>query len=1095
MLYKINGYPHELWHTLLEKAKLCRAQGQKVIVLVPEQYTLDTERRLLKDMDLPGFFDMEVLSPTRLCSRVFSLSGSNARTHIDRSGRQMALARVLSERKDRLEYYRSCAENRGFIEKMGVLISQLKQGFLSSEQIRAHAETCEGATKHKYKDIAVIYEGYEQLTEGRFMDSADEMLEMMERIADSRLLDRAAVFVYGFDMMTEQLSHLTGMMAGCADQVYVLMVCMQGNELFGPVRKSMEKLQGESMDVLKCESDAAGDLRHLQKTFYSDYPDKYRGNEENITLSAMPNAYTELHAIAGKILELNHDGIPFEKMAVAMGTDQTALLSAVMKEYNIPVYISDKLPAGSHGVSVYLLSALHCLDGWKPEDVYDLLHSGYAPLTDTECFRFENYCLAYGIRGERFLHPLTRGDAEEITENELIRQKLLAPFEPLFHVFEQKEAPIRDALTAVYDFLTLSGAPDRLEENTRLLEVNGLTEKAIQTAQIWETLMQLLDQMDTIMEGMTCRAASLADHLEAGLQEKKLSSLPPETGCLNCGMIGNMPLNGLDVLFACALNDSMMDPAAPELLTDPERIALEEREKVHLSLSGREQDAMKQLDIWKAFSAPRKKLFLSYPTATQDGRALGKVSSINMILSQFPLEIQGSVKMRQGAQKPRSPQSALSALSVRLRENAPGDMTEEWQEAWAYLNRDENTRDEAEKLKSAFHEATTDDLPREIAKELFMERKVSISRLESFASCPFKHFADHGLKPVERKEWTFESNDLGNFYHDAMERFTRLLPEMQGWPRISKQVCDAAMDEAIRPLTEKLMRESPVGDYARLQNAMEKYKKAVKRVAWVFTRTSQNSAFRPDAQEIKFGKSDEDSLPALPLTLKDGSRIYLEGRIDRVDRYEGDEGLYLRVVDYKSSNKELKAGQIWWGLQLQLLLYMAVLLENEPQAQPAGMFYSHIDDPLLTEKEALKDIENALAAKLRLKGLGLKDVKVWRLMDNGDEPASLPRALNKDGEFSENAPAASLQEITAMIEHAKNKAIDLAEQIMAGHIHADPAAQKTSSPCDYCKHAALCRRDPSGKTRTVDKMSMKELFERLLTADENATAVMAESEN
>lgn len=1094
MLEMIGGMPRPLWKLVLDGIRTHREKGEKILLLVPEQYTLDTERRLIRDLKLPGFFDIDVLSPKRLNSRVFQRSGSPRRTLIDRCGRQMALSRVLSEVKEGLLFYKSAAEGQGFIEKTGVQISQLKQSGVTPEALLEQAEKSEDkAAKDKYRDIATILEAYSQLLEGQFMDGEDETQAMLERLNDSKLCENAAVFVYGFDMITEQLAHILCALSENAEQV-TLYVVMNRESCFEPVRKSLKHLMKQAaerhLETLlhyseQDDTQAEKELLFLESQMLRTRPAAFPSVPENIFLFSVPNGYTEMHLIASKMLQMNRRGIAFGDMVLALGDSGSAdMVRSVMGEYRIPVYVAHKMAAVNHGASRFLLSSLRFLDSLMPWDALDMIKSGFCPLEEEEGWQMENYICTYGIRGSLFLKPFRRGKESEYVPAEQMRQKLLAPLLALKPLFDEKKE-IRDLLTGVYTYLEQCGVYDRLVFLQDQLSKEH-PDLAVQCGQVWEVLMQLLSQMDSLLTGLTCTPLNMAVWLEAGLRSRELSSLPPAADCVACGDIGNLPLSDKKVVFASGLCDTLLSPASPALLEDSETIWLEQQLDVHLTLSGPEQDQMRWLDLWKTFSAPSETLFLTYPLARQDGTALRPVSCLTRLRALFPLlRDQGGATLAQGAVFPLAPLPVLASAPIRMRS---GKLPEDWQQSWNWLCQSPEYGPSAARIRNLILPEKTEALPASLTRELFMGGSLSISRLETFASCPFRHFVRFGLQPKEEKEWTLEKRDTGDFYHDALEGFTAMLPQIKGWPHIKKAECDAAMEKAIDPLLTRLYTETAMGDSSQLQYSGEKYKKTLKRIAWAFTKGARNSSFRPRDQEISFGTGEEGSLPALPLRLPDGSLCYLRGRIDRVDRYEGDEGLFLRVIDYKSSGKEMDPTRIWYGAQLQLLLYLGAVLESEPSAQPAGCFYFRMDDPLVEQPKDIQALEDLLAEQFRLKGVALKDAAILRLMDSGSAPRTLPDCINKDGSFKKTAQLATLEEMRALIAKARENAGALAARMLKGEIAPDPFTVKNSpSPCSMCDYASICRREPGKEPRAVESIRFDQLIAKVLAADEPQT--------
>lgn len=1085
MLQILGGNQEALRRELLRIA----APVGRMIVIVPEQYTLQTERELIDGLDLPGFFDLEVLSPSRLTERVFALAGSGGQVRIDARGKQLTLARCLLKCKNDLKYYESAIERQGFIERIGSLISAFKQAQVTPEALCAYAEALpEGATKDKFCDLSLLYAEYENRLSGQFVDGEDVLEDMLRRLPESGIAQGARAAVYGFDVLTGQMNRLILSLARQSEDVRVLIVMGQ-EASFAPVRDSVTRLEKEAGEAgVPCRrellpfdySGQAAPLSHLSREYLCNPPKPWTGVPAGLRLYAAPNPYFEAHFAAQEMLLLHEQDVDFGDMAVAMGDPGfSGMLASVLRAYRIPAYVARKLPIVTHGAVRFLLSSLRAVaEGYSAPEMISVIKSGYAPITEEDAWNLENYILSYGIRGKLWLSPFSRGSAQECAQVEDARQALMEPLQTLREAFKDAENA-GQVLTALYDYLTAAGLYERLTAKVDALLSHDMAAEAMQSQQVWEALTQLLSQAHALLSDSRVSPRQLSSWLEAGLEACELSSLPPAAGTVVCGQVGNLPLARPKALFLMNLTDGLLSTPSPGLLTPQEQEETEKTLHAYLSLDADGQDALSLLDVWKALSSPREYLFLSRSQATQDGGALRPFAGLSHIRSLFPgLVEEGGVTQRAAAQFPLAPGPALNALGMKMRE---GPLEGEWKQAWRYLSQAEETKTEAQALLSSFEPETgAPPLPPEVTHELFMERVMSVSRLESFAVCPYKHFVEQGLSPKPRKEWTLTPIDAGNFYHSALEGFTRLLPTIPHWPKIDKKTCDAAVDQAAEPLFQQLL-SGVMGDSARMRAQGEKYRRVLKRVAWTFTRGAKQSAFSPQDAEIKFGYPG--GIPPIELALKDGSKVYVRGIIDRIDRYEGDTGVYLRVVDYKSGAEKLDPARIFWGAQLQLLLYLRAALNQEEEAQPAGAFYMRVADPLLPDQEDTAQVEDALARALCLRGVALKDAAILRAMDDGTPPLTLPKVLTADGSFDQRAMLAGLEDLTGLIHYAGEMAAQWAEKMRAGEIDAAPLCdKKLKGPCEYCDYAQICRRDVSRapeNARLMQEMRFDALLEEI----------------
>lgn len=1075
--------------SLQEQLIHCAGVGGQTLVLVPEQYTLQIERDLMDGLGAVGFFDLEVLSPSRLTERVFARAGADQRVRIDARGKQLALARALLSIKKELRYYESAVEKQGFIQQASALIAVLKQAGISPAQFKVHADTLpEGAGRDKLQDLSLLFSVYADQLSGQFVDGEDVQSTMLERLPESGIAQNAHVIVYGFDVFTGQMNRLLLTLCEQALDVTAL-IAVEQQEAFSPVLESIERLRSAAEEAsISCSfsllppshGSRAPELVHLSAQYLRSPGLSWDGPCSRIRLYAAPSPYFEAHFAAQEMLLLHEKGVAFGEMAVVLGDSSfSGLLSTVLTDYQIPAYVTRKLPAASHGASRFLLSSLSAIaNGYSAQDMIALIKSGYAPVDETEGWQLENYVLSYGIRGRHWLAPFTRGPEDQRIAIEDARSRLIEPLETLRNGLRQAE-DAAESLRLIYAYLDqVQVYPLLLETQERLL-AEGMAAEAVQTNQVWDALMQLLSQAYALLGNAKVSARQLASWLEAGLEACELSSLPPSGDAVMCGALGSLPLARPRALFLMNLTDGILSAAAPGLLTEDEQEQTQQALHAHLALNEEGKDCLARLDVWKALSAPTDYLFLSRAQATQDGSALRPFAALSHIRRIFhSLVEEGGVSQKEAARLPLSPAPALDALGHRMR---AGALQGEWLEAWKYLCQAPETKDRAAALRAAFvTPSAPQPLPRQVTHALFMERVMSVSRLESFAVCPYRHFVEQGLAPHPRKEWTLTPIDAGNFYHSALEGFTRLLPSLPAWPKIDKKTCDAAIDQAAQPLFDQLLA-GVMGDSARMRALGEKYRRVLRRVAWTFTKGARQSAFSPAFAEVRFGYPG--GIPPIPLRLSSGETVYVRGIIDRIDRYAGDEGVYLRVVDYKSGAEKLDPAKIFWGAQLQLLLYLQAALATEENAQPAGAFYMRVADPLLPDAEETAEVEGALARALSLKGLALKDAAILQKMDSGTPPLTLPKTLTAGGEFDKRAMLATLSDLRALIGHAQSMAGQLASRMRSGEIAAAPLCKKDGKgPCETCEYAAICRSDVSSNrdnAQFMQEMGLDQLIEKV----------------
>ncbi len=1095
MLRIVMGRAGRLWPPVTAAAARALAEKRPFFLIVPEQYTLKAERDLMAALHAPGLFYAAVLSPSRLQKLVFERAGRPLRAMLDAQGRRVAVARALSLKQSELTYYVRAAERPGFISSLADLMSSFRQEGLTHESVQEAArQTEDGVLRGKLHDVALVMDDYEKLLGDTLTDAETAHGEMLKRLPRAHVLDGACVAFYGFDLLTPPLRQLMAACAPLADDTLVTLVGdkqqAEDGYAFQPVLKSAQRLMKQMEDAGQACAfsflpdaplDAPEPIRHLEKHFLGFERPPLEGPARGVRLLAASTPHAETEFVCQQVLHHIEQGVDPEDIFVLAGdiAPYGTLLQSRLRAYNVPCYVSGKTEVAAHAVVRLLLSALRCLsDNWQMDDVADMLASGFTGLDEMECWLLRRYMEAYDIKGKMWLRPFTRGSGDEKAQAEALRQKLTPPVASL-HAKLKNAGSAAEAIEAVLSYLDdrkVYDAAARLEEE---LLSKGMPEAAAWTRQVWGRLMETFEQMNLVLGRARIPLARFAMWLEAALEDIEVSALPPAAGCVQVGEIGRVPMGAPQVVFLVGLNDGFLTQQEDALLSDDEMRQLEEGVERHIRLNGPEKEKMRLLDLWKAMAAPREALYISYPLADDAGapqRPLSRLTAVRQLLPGL-VEEGGAFFTGQTA-GPMAPGPALERAADLLK---TGGMEGEWLAAWAWLNARDEWKDKARQVADAARgEEPARPLSPMDAARLFHLDTTSVTRLETFASCPYRHFVMHGLKPEEKKEWRVRRNDAGVFYHSALELFAERAAQDAAWPDVSRARCDEMVMEAVAPLKEE-WADLPFGDTERARAVSSSYIETCKRAAWNLTEGFRFSAFRPKALEMAFGEGDGE-LPIL-LPLADGTVVKMRGKIDRVDTCETAGESYLRIVDYKSGNTSFSASDVYAGLQLQLLIYLRAALAAQRGARPAGLFYQKVDNPMLAEEEdiTLEEAEDRISRALKMSGLALSDFEVFKMMDFREPPLSVEGLFNQDGQPGKNKPVATEEEMDALMGFAFKKAASLAEDMKRGTVEALPVKDSSGFvPCAYCEYQGICRRDPllSQKTRRKENMNVQQLIER-----------------
>ncbi len=1045
-----------------------RRAGRRVLVLVPAQYTLQAERELLEGLRVPGLMDVDVLSPRRLAARVRERAGFPPRQALDDCGRAMVISQVLQREQKRLTYYGSSVAQPGLPDQMGQLIADLEQTGLDPEWLERTAESAARTlTREKERDIAHIWRAYREKLSGRFMDAEEAERALLDRIADSGVAAGADVYVCGFDLIPSPFAALIGRMAGLAHSVTVaLTLCGKydgDSRAFRAQIRTAENLQmildraGVRSSVILPETQIreaprAAELRHLERNLFAETPSPWPDACPAIRLHTAANPFDEALFAAAQLRRWHEEGIPWPRMGLTLADPGLAgIAAATLSAAGIPHYLARMDSAARHGLCRLLIAATRAVaTGYEQRAMLDLLDSGFTPLTDEEAIRLRRYAVENGIRWKKWTAPFTRGD--QAAEMEELRGRLMPPLTELRLALE-RAGDGSGAAEALWAFLEANDSYSKLLLREEELLRRGLQVEAAQNRQVWQKLLSLLEQMHALLAGEKAGLREVARLVESGLASAQLGALPPTGDEVIVGEAGHLMTGELDAMAVMGLHDGVTAADSDGLLSDMEREELSKAAYLPVGRTAETRGDLRRAAFYRTLTAPARALTLTRAGMDAAGKTLQSATLVEDLRQVFPQLRETGGVAAETETLPLSPQLAMERLPQLAR---GGALDETWQEAWDRLRADETWRPRAaELLRGMDAPVEAKPLPEKTAGAIFQQEEVSISRLETFAQCAFRHFVRYGLTPVIPRDFDFMADEKGTFFHAVLCRYAMLSAEHPAWPGLPDAEIDRLVEAAAAPEREKWLA-GPLTEDETGRAQGEEYMRVVRRAAWMFTRHARESGFISASAEVRFG--EPGGLPPVILHLKNGRTVALKGCIDRIDRWQGDEGVYLRVVDLKSGDVKLDRQKMFWGLQLQLMIYLAAAEQGE-RALPAGAYYFRVQDPLVeTDEDIRAEAERLLAKEMRLSGVTLEDVSVIEAM-NGERGEILGAVLNADGTPRKGGMTADLRGMHALMAWSRRLAAEMAQRIQEGRIDISPAKLGDWTACQWCEYKGVCARD------------------------------------
>ncbi len=1054
MLTYYTGRARAVREALFGALKASMAEGDHPVTLVvPAQYTLEAELDAVDALNLAGSFRLQVLSPQRLYQRVFEACGRPARVRIDVEGRVMLLQRAAESLGGALSWYRGACRRPGFAERAVEQIESFKQAGLSPEGVEALAAGEHGALREKLSDIAELYRAYEQSLAGRFLDGADEAREAAERIGGAPFA-RGDVFFYGFDLISQSMARVIVALSGAARGTHLFLTLENDGDardfsVFRPVQQAYERLQRQVLDSgvpwrrvrLRDAAEAARPVRHMARELYAWPFARYPGAPEGLTLTLLNTPQDEAEYAAAMIRSLVMErGWRYRDVMVACQTLDDAEIFALVRAfalYDVPLFLSQSRASDRHPLARCLISALKLASQrFSAEDAADYARSGFAPITDDEADRLMNYARAAGLKGRAWFRPLTRGEMDEVAALEPVRQRLMAPVEALLR--RARSAPAERVLEAAFLFLEEIGAREKLEAQQRALEKMDRREWAMEGAQVWNRIIQALDQAHELLAGEKLTVRELYELLRRALGAAQIKALPQSGDAVMGGGLNHMKGRPVKALFILGATESAAG-ASGALISEREMSALTGR-GLFLGPTGEDRARMLKLNVKSALELAGEEVFLTCPRGDMSGEALKPGALVRLTLKLFPelREGGGVTGIVEKRRRLSAPAAALSRASAILRDD-PADP--DARAALRVLSEmPEYRREVAVLARAARHRVGSAPLPERLVNR---PGAVSATRLERFIACPFKDFVASVLKPEEEKEFDLTPRDVGNFYHAALEIFAR--ENAAALPGMSAEEAVAAMDRATGPLMEGLARRA-IGDSAVMRREGARIQSVARKAAGTLVGHLAGSAFSPVALEVEFGREDGRIL------LRD---VPLKGRIDRVDAWQDGAVRYLRVIDYKTRGRAVDLAEIYWGLQLQLILYLAAAVARG--GVPAGVFYFAVEQPLPVTPSRDPEQVRLMAEKAeKLDGLVLDDPRVIEAM------TPRPQAVLgvNPGKGRRSGSLVSGEDLALLMDRAAALADGALAGIRAGETAIRPASWQGGSACAFCDYKSVCQIAP-----------------------------------
>lgn len=1119
-----------------------------LIAIVPEQFTMQTQKEIVTLHPNHGTMNIDIVSFNRLAYRIFEELGVEHLEVLDDMGKSMVLRRVTSEQKKNLGLYAGHLSKNGFINQLKSMLSELYQYGIRPENLKeAQKEARTPLLQEKLKDLSVIYEAFQEAIAERFI-TAEEILDVLCRVLpQSELIKKSVITLDGYTGFTPVQYRILQLMMVHAKKVIVTVSMDPGEkpykrgniqELFymgkemvvrlnqlaeeSHVRRDKDILLGNAPKVpvrFKNSPSIAYIERHLYR-----YGEKADWEPEEVQIFRAASPGQEVAKVASWIHRLvQEEGIRYREIAVITG-DLPGYRYEIVNRFQaeeIPYFMDSKKSILENVMVEFIRSALEAVrKDFDYESIFRFFKTGLVTEKEEELDRLENYAMAMGIRGWKrwnstWEYIYRNGKDLNMEELNQFRQEIIEPLASLREVVKEEGRNISSMTAGVIACLEKCQVQEKLEQYREYFEKTGQYSLAKEYEQVYERVMELFERITHLLGEESVSLKEYEEILDAGFGEIQVGVIPATVDRVVIGDITRTRLDQVKVLFFMGVNEGVV-PSRKDggsLLTDAEREALK-RCRMELAPTSKEDGFMQRYYLYLMMTKPSERLILSYTSFDQAGKSKRPSSLIGELCRIFPkMRIQ---EMEQADRRIHSRTEGKEMLIRGIREyrelgmeadsqkdtalaERTGSQARQFLELYRWFAKNPEYQEFVQKLaEAAFYSYEERGISKAAAKALYGTiLQGSVTRLEKYAACAYAHFLSYGLELMERQEYQIEAVDMGNMFHSAIDMcFKELERQKRQVTELTKEQRKELVSFCVRQVTETY-GNTILQSSARNTYLAGRIERMADRTIWALSEQLKKGDFVPAGFEVSF--SAVDNLKAMKIQLSEEEQMHLRGRIDRLDLCEDETHVYVKIIDYKSGTTRFDLAAVYYGLQLQLVVYMDAVTELEErkypgkEVVPAGIFYYNIKDPLVDKEDAgtPEEIEEQILKQLRMNGLVNSDLEIIGHLDSQIQQKSdvIPVAV-KDGLIQEHySSVASSRRFEVLKQYVRNQLKRSGQEILGGKIGIEPYKEGGKTACDYCPYHGVCGFDArieGYRFRRFPSLKPEQVWERMLDEENDS---------
>ncbi len=1105
---------------------------QLYFVIVPEQFTMQTQKDIVTIHPCHGTMNIDIVSFQRLAYRVFEeLAVENLKV-LDDMGKSMVLRKVAAGCRRKLVLFQGHLNQNGFVSQLKSMLSEFYQYGISPRILREMAELSPTPLlRQKLLDFAVVFEGFQEYISGHYI-TTEQVLDVLCRVLpDSEMVKNSVIALDGYTGFTPVQYRLLELCLIHARQVLVTVTADGEASVYGKV--GVQNLFYMSSQMVRrltklAEENRVEKLRDVwtgRRT--EEYPDSdgretasrfsespelgwmeqnlfryrnvcYQGELSNgFKLFQAVSPAGEIGQVVRQILQLvQEEGLRYRDIAVVTGdlAGYGKEIAHQFEQNRIPFFMDDKKNLLDNPMVELIRGALEAVQkDFSYESVFRYLRTGLVTSDRRMTDRMENYVIAMGIRGyKRWQEPWERVYREaaqlNLVELNQFRDQVMAPLFTLREAFRQKPVTVAEMAEALITFLEACQVEEKLAAYQEYFLSLGEYRLAKEYGQVYKKVTELLTRLMELLGEEEVSRREFAEILDAGFGEISVGVIPATVDRVVVGDITRTRLAHVKALFFVGVNDGIvpMKKDGGSLLSDQEREFFG-RHKLELAPTVREDSFRQRFYLYLMMTKPSKRLILSYSNVGGDGKSRRPSYLVGELKKMFPslkcTQVRGDKTETVYSAEQAKKQLVAGLLRYRDMPAKQGEdeETQRFLELFRWFLKSDKYEEEARRLvEAAFTCYENKGIGHAVARALYGNiLSGSVTRLEQYAACAYAHFLQYGLELLNRRRYELAAADIGNLFHDSIDMcFKKVKEEGRDWRAITDEERVSLVKGCVEQVTAEY-GSTILESTSRNAYLARRVEHITQRTVWALQQQIRKGDFLPAGFEVSF--SAADNLEAMKISLSEDEAIHLRGRIDRLDLCQDENQVYVKIIDYKSGSTSFDLAAIYYGLQLQLVVYMDAVMEMTKrrfpgrEVIPAGILYYNISDPFV-EREGQPDpdkVDQEILRKLRMNGLINSELEVIHHLDNTIEKESdiIPVIL-KDGQVQEGkSSVANRQRFESLRRYVHEKVKKAGQEILDGEIGTEPFKNGQRTACDYCPYHAVCGFDK--KTSGYDYRRLK----------------------